>query len=70
MTRIPIVQVDVFTETPLEGNPLAVIPDATGLSDRQMQSIAKETNLSETTFVLPRQRSRSRLSRAHLHSQS
>ncbi len=53
MTRIPIVQVDVFTETPLEGNPLAVIPDATGLSDRQMQSIAKETNLSETTFVLP-----------------
>lgn len=53
MTRIPIVQVDVFTETPLEGNPLAVVPDATGLSDRQMQSIARETNLSETTFVLP-----------------
>ena len=53
MTRIPIVQVDVFTETPLEGNPLAVVPDATGLSDLQMQSIARETNLSETTFVLP-----------------
>ncbi len=53
MTRIPILQVDVFTETPLEGNPLAVVPDATGLSDRQMQSIARETNLSETTFVLP-----------------
>ena len=53
MTRIPILQVDVFTETPLEGNPLAVVPDATGLSDQQMQSIARETNLSETTFVLP-----------------
>ncbi len=53
MTRIPILQVDVFTETPLEGNPLAVVPDATGLSDDQMQSIARETNLAETTFVLP-----------------
>jgi trans-2,3-dihydro-3-hydroxyanthranilate isomerase len=44
---------DVFTETPLEGNPVAVILDASGLSAAQMQSIARETHLSETTFVLP-----------------
>lgn len=45
--------VDVFAERPLEGNPLAVFHDGTGLSDQQMQAIARETNLSETTFVLP-----------------
>lgn len=45
--------VDVFTETPLEGNPLAVFPRASGLSDAEMASIAREMNLSETTFVLP-----------------
>jgi trans-2,3-dihydro-3-hydroxyanthranilate isomerase len=45
--------VDVFTEHPLEGNPLAVFPDATGLDDGTMQKIAKELNLSETTFVFP-----------------
>src|SRR5450755_2818716 len=45
--------VDVFTEHPLEGNPLAVFPDATGMDDVTMQKIAKELNLSETTFVLP-----------------
>jgi len=45
--------VDVFTEHPLEGNPLAVFPDASGLYDGTMQKIAKELNLSETTFVLP-----------------
>ncbi len=45
--------VDVFTSTPFEGNPLAVFPDAEGLSDDAMQRIARETNLSETTFVLP-----------------
>ena len=44
---------DVFAEHPLEGNPLAVFHDARGLSDAQMQAIARETNLSETTFVLP-----------------
>jgi trans-2,3-dihydro-3-hydroxyanthranilate isomerase len=43
--------VDVFTEQPLEGNALAVFPDATGLDDATMQKIAKELNLSETTFV-------------------
>jgi trans-2,3-dihydro-3-hydroxyanthranilate isomerase len=45
--------VDVFTEYPLEGNPLAVFPDAAGLDDGTMQKIAKEMNLSETTFVFP-----------------
>ncbi len=44
---------DVFTDKPLQGNPLAVIPDATQLSDAQMQAIAKEFNLSETSFILP-----------------
>ena len=46
-------QVDVFSAVALKGNPLAVILDAGGLSDAQMQSIARWTNLSETTFVLP-----------------
>jgi trans-2,3-dihydro-3-hydroxyanthranilate isomerase len=45
---------DVFTSRPLEGNPLAVFPDGRGLSDKQMQALAREMNLSETTFVLPR----------------
>ncbi|PKW18657.1 PhzF family phenazine biosynthesis protein [Saccharopolyspora spinosa] len=44
---------DVFTATPLEGNPLAVFIDAASLSTEQMQRIAREMNLSETTFVLP-----------------
>jgi PhzF family phenazine biosynthesis protein len=47
--------VDVFTSKPLLGNPVAVILDAEGLSDSQMQAIAGWTNLSETTFVLPAQ---------------
>ena len=45
--------VDVFTERPLAGNPLAVVLNADGLTADQMQRIARETNLSETTFVLP-----------------
>jgi trans-2,3-dihydro-3-hydroxyanthranilate isomerase len=52
--RLPFVQVDVFTSVPLEGNQLAVFPDARGLSDAEMQALAKEMNLSETTFILPR----------------
>lgn len=44
---------DVFTDTMFEGNQLAVFPDARGLSDRQMQTIAKEMNFSESTFILP-----------------
>jgi len=46
-------QVDVFTDRPFAGNPLCVVPDGTGLSTEQMQAIAREMNLSETTFVLP-----------------
>jgi trans-2,3-dihydro-3-hydroxyanthranilate isomerase len=49
--------VDVFTDRPLEGNSLAVFPDATGLDDCIMGKIAKELNLSETTFVFPPLRS-------------
>ena len=48
------VQVDVFAEKPLQGNPLAIFTDARGLSDAEMQALARETNLSETTFILPR----------------
>jgi trans-2,3-dihydro-3-hydroxyanthranilate isomerase len=44
---------DVFTETRFGGNQLAVLPDGHGLSDSEMQSIAKEFNFSETTFLLP-----------------
>ena len=50
---LPFVLVDVFTSVPLEGNQLAVFPDARGLSDEQMQAIARETNFSETTFIFP-----------------
>jgi trans-2,3-dihydro-3-hydroxyanthranilate isomerase len=44
---------DVFTDEPFSGNPLAVFPDAQGLTDDGMQRIARELNLSETVFVLP-----------------
>jgi len=49
----PFKQVDVFTDRPYLGNPLAVVLDGTGLSDAEMQRFARWTNLSETTFVLP-----------------
>jgi len=48
------VQLDVFTQTPLTGNPLAIFTDARGLDDGEMQAVAREMNLSETTFTLPR----------------
>jgi len=48
------VQLDVFTQTPLAGNPLAIFADARGLNDGEMQALAREMNLSETTFILPR----------------
>src|SRR5205807_7754223 len=48
------VQLDVFTRTPLTGNPLAIFTDARGLNDDEMQALAREMNLSETTFVFPR----------------
>jgi trans-2,3-dihydro-3-hydroxyanthranilate isomerase len=50
---VPFVTVDVFTDTRFTGNPLAVITDARGLSDDEMQRIAAEFGYSETTFVLP-----------------
>jgi PhzF family phenazine biosynthesis protein len=46
-------QIDVFTQVPFAGNPVAVVLEAVGLSDTEMQQIAAWTNLSETTFVLP-----------------
>ncbi len=46
-------QVDVFTDRPLEGNALAVFPDAAGLDADTMQRVARELNLAETAFVLP-----------------
>lgn len=46
-------QVDVFTSVPFKGNPLAVVLDADGLAEAQMHAVARWTNLSETTFVLP-----------------
>jgi len=52
--RYRFVQIDVFTTHRLEGNKLPVFPDARGLSDAEMQNIARETNLQETTFVFPR----------------
>jgi PhzF family phenazine biosynthesis protein len=49
----PFAQVDVFTEVPYQGNPVAVVLQAEGLSDDELQRFAHWTNLSETTFVLP-----------------
>ncbi len=54
MRTLSFVQVDVFTSRPFEGNQLAVVMDASGLDTEQMQTIAREMNLSETTFVIPR----------------
>jgi len=51
--KFPFIQLDVFTSTPLEGNQLAVFTDARGLTDAEMQGLAKEMNLSETTFIFP-----------------
>ena len=51
--KLDFVTVDVFTSAKFGGNPLAVLSDARGLSTEQMQSIAAEFNLAETTFVLP-----------------
>jgi trans-2,3-dihydro-3-hydroxyanthranilate isomerase len=53
MRRYAFATVDVFTDRRFGGNQLAVFPDARGLSGDEMQSIAAEFNLSETTFVLP-----------------
>lgn len=53
MSTYPFVTLDVFTDTRFGGNPLAVFTDARGLTGEQMQSLAAEMNLSETTFILP-----------------
>ena len=53
MEKYRIVYLDAFTTEPFSGNPCAVLPAAEGLTDDQMQWIARETNLSETAFVLP-----------------
>jgi trans-2,3-dihydro-3-hydroxyanthranilate isomerase len=54
MRSFSYVQLDVFTQKPLEGNQLAVFTDARGLSPAEMQALARETRLSETTFIFPR----------------
>jgi trans-2,3-dihydro-3-hydroxyanthranilate isomerase len=54
LRKYGFVQVDVFHSQPLKGNPLAVFTDARGLSSEEMLAIAREMNLSETTFILPR----------------
>jgi trans-2,3-dihydro-3-hydroxyanthranilate isomerase len=51
--RLQFYQADVFTNQPFGGNPVAVFPDADGLTDLELQQIAREMNLSETVFVLP-----------------
>ncbi len=53
MRRFRYVVLDVFADRPFAGNPLAVFPDARGIGPSEMQAIAQEMNLSETTFVLP-----------------
>jgi trans-2,3-dihydro-3-hydroxyanthranilate isomerase len=55
MKAYQFIQVDVFTDQPFGGNPLAVFPEAEGLTTEEMQRLAREMNLSETTFVLPPQ---------------
>jgi PhzF family phenazine biosynthesis protein len=56
MTSIPFFQVDAFAESPLTGNPAAVMPLERWLDDATMQSIAAENNLSETAFTVPSER--------------
>ena len=51
--RLQFYQADVFTDEPFGGNPVAVFPDADGLTDEELQRIAQEMNLSETVFVFP-----------------
>ncbi|HVW17135.1 MAG TPA: PhzF family phenazine biosynthesis isomerase, partial [Solirubrobacteraceae bacterium] len=53
MRSLPYVLADVFTDTPLQGNQLAVFTDPGDLPDERMRALARETNLSETVFLLP-----------------
>jgi trans-2,3-dihydro-3-hydroxyanthranilate isomerase len=54
LRRLAMAQWDVFSSRPLEGNSLAVFLDGRGLTESEMQALAREMNLSETTFILPR----------------
>jgi trans-2,3-dihydro-3-hydroxyanthranilate isomerase len=54
LVKYPFHLVDVFSATPFGGNPLAILPDATGISTEGMQNIAREFNFPESTFVLPK----------------
>ena len=56
MTRLNFLHLDVFTDRRFEGNQLAVFPDGRGLDAAAMQTIAREMNFSETTFILPKER--------------
>ena len=64
--RLSYVLMDVFTDRPLEGNQLAIFTDARGLSTEQMQALAREMNLSETTFILPREAEEERREGTHV----
>lgn len=55
MKKIQIKQVDAFTKTPLKGNPAGIVLNAEGLTDEEMQLIAREMNLSETAFIMKSQ---------------
>ena len=55
--KYDVIQVDAFTSRPLEGTACAILPEAGGLDDALMQRIAREMNLSETSFVFPGERS-------------
>src|SRR5271169_6414815 len=55
LRRLLFAQLDVFSSRPFEGNPLAVFLDGRGLSGQDMQALAREMNLPETTFILPRE---------------
>ena len=61
MRNYQFYQLDVFTKNKFEGNPLAVFPEAEGISEKEMQKIANEMNLSETVFVLPSEKALKRL---------
>ena len=61
MPNYTFYQLDVFTDRAFSGNPLAVFPEAEGISDADMQRIANEMNLSETVFVLPSEKALRRL---------
>ncbi len=57
MKTVPFYQIDVFTDQPLGGNPLALFPEVPGWSDATLQKIAREMNLSETVFLFPSENS-------------